>query len=128
MAGEALIQLSAELKAGKSEALLNYLAGMSRYSWNNVLLIASQRPNATHVAGIHAWNGLGRTLKKGEKGIAILAPIIVKRDPDADRPEPNGPDSRQLSRVAGFRRDPTRRIQAPFGRDRPCAATLTRSS
>jgi antirestriction protein ArdC len=41
---------------------------------------ASQKPDATHVAGMYAWNQLGRKVKKGEKGIRILAPIIgVKR-------------------------------------------------
>jgi hypothetical protein len=51
-----------------------------RYSWNNVLLIASQRPNASHVAGFHAWHDLGRNVKKGEKGIMILAPVTRKKD------------------------------------------------
>ncbi len=45
----------------------------------NVLLIARQRPQATHVAGIRTWNELGRRVKRGEKGIAILAPMIGKR-------------------------------------------------
>ena len=51
VAEEALNRLSAELEAGRSEGLKNYLAAMSRfrrYSWGNVLLIASQRPTATH--------------------------------------------------------------------------------
>src|SRR6202035_960453 len=50
--GEALDRLAAELEAGKSETLRNYLTAMGRfhrYSWGNVLLISSQRPDATHV-------------------------------------------------------------------------------
>jgi RNA polymerase sigma factor (sigma-70 family) len=57
---------------------------MSRFrrsSWRNVLLIAAQRPKATQVAGIHTWNDLGRSIKKGEKGILILAPAEVKPEP-----------------------------------------------
>jgi antirestriction protein ArdC len=100
-AEEALQRLSAELEAGKSEALKNYLAAMSRfrrYSWNNVLLISAQRPNATQLAGIHTWNDLGRTVKKGEKGIMIFAPVIVKRETAATEREP-----KEAFRLAGFR-------------------------
>jgi antirestriction protein ArdC len=46
------------------------------YSFGNILEIARQKPDATHVAGFHTWNQLGRRVKKGEKGIRILAPII----------------------------------------------------
>jgi hypothetical protein len=46
---------------------------------------ASHRPAATRVAGMYAWNQLGRRVKKGEKGIRILAPIIgIKRKPDEE--------------------------------------------
>jgi antirestriction protein ArdC len=100
-AEEALDRLSSELEAGKSEALKNYLVAMGkfrRYSWNNVLLIASQRPAASRVAGFHAWHDLGRTVKKGEKGIMILAPMRAKQEwtPGQDQPK-------ESYRVTGFR-------------------------
>ncbi len=41
-------------------------------------------PSATHVAGFHTWKSLGRFVKKGEKGIMILAPVVVKRRDDND--------------------------------------------
>src|SRR5580693_1228463 len=91
---EALKQLSAELEAGRSDGLKNYLAAMSRfrrYSWGNVLLISSQRPAATHVAGYHMWNQLGRSVKKGEKGIMIFAPMVVKREPVPDQNQAKEP-------------------------------------
>jgi antirestriction protein ArdC len=47
-----------------------------RYSFGNTLLIALQSPEATQVAGFHTWLRLGRHVRKGEKGIAILAPIV----------------------------------------------------
>ncbi len=82
---QALIE---QLEAGKSEALTAYLTAMSRfhnYSFGNILEIARQKPDATHVAGLYAWNQLGRRVKKGEKGIQILAPMIgVKRKKDAE--------------------------------------------
>ena len=77
-----------QLEAGKSDALTAYLNAMSRfhnYSFGNVLEIARQRPNATRVAGMYAWNQLGRRVKKGEKGIRILAPIVgIKRKKDEE--------------------------------------------
>jgi antirestriction protein ArdC len=48
-----------------------------------VLLIAAQRPDATRVAGIRTWNGLGRRVTKGEHGIAILAPCVYRTDDHA---------------------------------------------
>lgn len=49
-----------------------------RYSFNNTLLIHLQRPEATRVAGFHAWRRLGRNVRKGEKAIWILAPVTRK--------------------------------------------------
>jgi hypothetical protein len=40
----------------------------------------AQRPEATHVAGFHTWKSLGRIVNSGAKGIAILAPLALKRD------------------------------------------------
>jgi antirestriction protein ArdC len=73
-----LQHLIEQLEQGKSEALTAYLTAMSRfhnYSFGNILEIARQKPDATHVAGLYTWNQLGRRVKKGEKGIRILAPI-----------------------------------------------------
>jgi antirestriction protein ArdC len=80
-----------QLEAGHSDALTAYLNAMSRfhsYSFGNVLEIARQCPTASRVAGMYAWNQLGRRVKKGEKGIRILAPIIGikrKRDEEAEK-------------------------------------------
>jgi hypothetical protein len=104
MAEAALNRLSAELEAGRSETLKNYLAALGkfhRYSWGNVLLIASQRPTATQVAGFHTWHAMGRWVKKGEKGIMIFAPVLVKQ-----QQEPSAPSqakSNEAVRLAGFR-------------------------
>jgi hypothetical protein len=77
-----------QLEAGHSDALTAYLNAMSRfhnYSFGNILEIARQRPDATRVAGMYAWNQLGRRVKKGERGIRILAPIVgVKRKKDEE--------------------------------------------
>src|SRR5712691_7222214 len=88
-AEDAINQLAAELAAGKSETLQNYLNTMGRfhnYSWGNVLLIGSQRPTATRVAGYHKWKDLGRYVKTGEKGIMIFAPILTKQRDNVSSP------------------------------------------
>lgn len=74
----ALDRLAADLEAGRSESLRTYLSVMGRfhrYSLGNQMLIALQRPDATHVAGFHAWKKFDRLVNKGEKGIVILAPV-----------------------------------------------------
>src|SRR5438093_3150171 len=75
--------------------MLKTMAQFHRYSFHNVCLIARQRPDATRVAGFHAWRKLGRFVRKGEKGIAILAPIVGRKEAETE----DG-DSRA---VVGFR-------------------------
>lgn len=99
-------QLIEQLEAGKNEALTAYLRAMANfksYSILNQLAIARQRPSATRVAGIFAWNQLGRFVKKGEKGIAILAPIMTKQH--KDRATGDTEDSNAAKTIVkGFRR------------------------
>jgi antirestriction protein ArdC len=79
---QAVDYLMQQLAAGKSETLTAYLAAMARfhsYSFGNILAIARQRPTATRVAGYGAWKELGRFVKRGEKGIQILAPMVGHR-------------------------------------------------
>jgi antirestriction protein ArdC len=93
-------QLVAALQAGRSEVLTAYLTAIGRfhrYSLHNVLLIASQKPSASYVAGFRTWNELGRFVKKGEKGIMIVAPIVRRKADDEDE---RGETSYN---IAGFR-------------------------
>jgi hypothetical protein len=131
LAEDALNRLAAELEAGKSEALQNYLATMGRfhrYSWGNVLLIGSQRPTATHVAGYHAWRDLGRHVKTGEKGIMIFAPILVKqRDTSPAPPTPDKTAAKQsgVFRLTGFRTAFVFDVEQTEGKPLPQFATTT---
>src|SRR5258707_3983556 len=80
---DALDKLATLLDEGHSDqltALLKAMAGFHKYSWHNVCLIASQCPAATRVAGFQTWRTMGRFVRRGEKGIAIMAPIIGRRD------------------------------------------------
>ena len=97
---DALDRLMSALEQGESETLANYLRLMSRfrkYSWGNCLLIYSQRPDATHVAGFHAWLKLRRYVRKGEKGIVILAPMVGRKKSDDELAED------RETRIFGFR-------------------------
>lgn len=58
---------------------LTVMAKFHDYSIGNQLLIMLQRPEATRVAGFNTWKDLGRWVKSGEKGIAILAPVLPPR-------------------------------------------------
>ena len=72
----------------RSREFLAYLAQMSKfhsYSIGNIFLIMAQCPTATRVAGARTWNKLGRYVKRGEHGIAILAPMPVPDAQDATR-------------------------------------------
>ena len=98
---QAIQQLITALNEGRSETLMQYLAAIGRfhrYSLRNVMLIASQKPAATHVAGFHTWHKLGRFVKKGEKGILILAPIVWRRNESKEQNETD-----ESSTAVGFR-------------------------
>lgn len=119
----ALNRLMAALERGQSEALKQYLAVMSRfrkYSWANVLLIHSQFPQATRVGGYHFWLKLGRHVRKGEKGIAILAPMVGRKRSSDD--EPLAEDER--ARVFGFKACHVWDILQTDGGDLPRFATV----
>ena len=91
IAEKQLEKLAEAIKAGKSDAMKKYLATMSkfhRYSLRNQLLIFSQKQDASQVAGFKRWKKLGRWVKKGEKGIVIIAPIPLAREVSADCDEP----------------------------------------
>jgi len=59
-------------------AMLDTAAKFHSYSLGNLLLIGAQAPQATRVAGFRTWQSLGRQVRKGERGIAILAPCTYR--------------------------------------------------
>jgi N-terminal domain of anti-restriction factor ArdC len=83
---DALDTLAALLDEGHSDqltALLKTMARFHKYSFHNICLISSQCPTATRVAGFQTWRTMGRFVRKGEKGIAILAPIVGRRETES---------------------------------------------
>src|SRR3954453_17377590 len=64
-----------------SESFRRYLDVQARfhhYSWGNVALILTQRPDATQVAGYNSWLKMHRFVKRGEHGIKIIVPMTKK--------------------------------------------------
>lgn len=76
----------------ESERFKEYLKTMSKfynYSFNNTLLIAMQKPDATLIAGYTAWQrNFDRHVKKGEKGIKVLAPAPYKMQEEREKLDP----------------------------------------
>ncbi len=105
---QAVDHLIQQLEAGKSETLTAYLAAMARfhsYSFGNILSIARQRPSATRVAGFYAWKEMGRFVKRGEKGIQILAPMVGQRRNKDNADQNSRPDDNAKPQpvLIGFR-------------------------
>jgi antirestriction protein ArdC len=129
LASQALAQLAEALQAGKSEALTTYLKVMSRftkYSWGNCLLISMQRPDASHVAGFHSWLGLGRHVRKGEKGIVILAPVVSKGKYSKDKQaaQDDAAEGKSERRLVAFRKAYVFALEQTDGDDLPQFATV----
>ena len=73
----------------KYKTYLNTMSKFQNYSFNNTMLIAMQKPDATLVAGFKAWQkNFDRHVKKGEKGIRILAPAPYKIKEERDKIDP----------------------------------------
>jgi hypothetical protein len=64
---------------------------------------ALQKPDATNVAGIRTWNSLGRFVKRGEKGILILAPMVSKNRKKNEETEQSEDAKQSESKLFGFR-------------------------
>ena len=73
------------------QAWLKVAKKFHRYSFFNQLLITTQCPHASHVAGYRKWNELGRQVRKGEKGLKIFAPMTRKDE------------ETQTTKLVGFR-------------------------
>ncbi|HXQ18251.1 MAG TPA: ArdC-like ssDNA-binding domain-containing protein [Acidimicrobiales bacterium] len=89
---------------------LDFQSRFHRYSAGNVLLILSQRPDATRVAGFRAWQALDRSVRRGERALWILAPMVRRRcigDPEGE------------ARIGGFKWVPVFDVSQTEGADLP---------
>ena len=69
---------------------LNFCAKLPRYSVNNQILIMLQRPDATMCQSFTGWKDMNRFVKKGEKGIRILAPSPYKMQKEQEKMDASG--------------------------------------
>ncbi|MHC4879851.1 MAG: ArdC-like ssDNA-binding domain-containing protein [Planctomycetota bacterium] len=124
LAKEGLTELHQSLQHGHSETLSRYLNMMSRfhrYSFNNILLIARQCPDAVYVAGFHTWRKLGRCVRKGEQGIGVFAPMAYRRKGDTER---SAEEPEDCVALAGFRVVHVFDVSQTDGDDLPELATV----
>ena len=86
-------QMAEKLEAGVKDvfqgenykAYLDFCAKMPRYSVNNQILIMMQKPDATMCQSFTGWKEMGRFVKKGEKGIRVMAPAPYKMEREQDK-------------------------------------------
>jgi antirestriction protein ArdC len=106
---EKIEAMKAELEAGIAELAddenwqrhLDVMSRFHTYSFANQMLISIQRPDATRVAGFNTWKALGRNVMKGERGISILAPRIVKKKDENGNPVFDD-EGKPLKAIIGF--------------------------
>ena len=106
LADKWLKELAASLEQGNTEVLEKYLSALARfhhYSFGNMMMIVTQFPEASKVAGFHTWRKLGRWVKQGESGIAILAPMIGRKKEDAESDNRVEASQEKVKAVFGFR-------------------------
>ena len=116
-------ELHAALANGRSDQLQTYLDVMARfprYSFNNCMLIALQDPDCTMVQGFRAWKKLGRNVKKGGKGIGIIAPLLYRKKDDA-----SASDDGDRSAIRGFKVVHVFDVSQTEGNDLPQFAAIT---
>lgn len=114
-------------KNQRFKEMLKVMSSFRTYSFNNMMLIMLQRPNATMVKGYKQWQELGRHVKKGEKGIKILAPIIEKieveiLDPKTKEPllKPDGtPETKEITSIKAVKTVTVFDISQTEGREIP---------
>lgn len=108
---ERVAELTERLENGVKELYASdnyarYITAMAKfhhYSFGNALLILFQCPSASNVAGYNTWKQLGRQVKKGEKGIMILAPCNFRASLEREKIDPLtgqtllGPDGQPLT-------------------------------
>ena len=82
---ELIIEIDTDKSDKKLKEYLGFCASFYKYSFHNTLMIFCYQPHATHVAGFKNWQKLGRTVRKGEKGIPIFAPIFKKQKKEEDK-------------------------------------------
>ena len=104
--------------------MLAAAAKFHHYSWRNVLLILGQCPEATQVAGYRTWQALGRQVRRGEHGIAVLAPVTYRTQESADESDEETEAHQGAREVRGFKVEYVFNISSTDGEDLPTVAPV----
>ena len=104
--------------SGEWQRYLDCQSKFHHYSFNNCLLILSQRPDATQVNSFKRWQELGRNVSKGESSIRIFAPSLRKQEVETE----NGTE--EVRKLSGFRLVPVFDISQTSGEELPEPAKL----
>jgi len=100
---EKLLNAVSQIK-GNAKDFFKFAARLPQnYSAQNLILIFQQKPNATYVQGFSEWKRKGRKVKKGEKGIFIFAPIIVKQEVEKEDPSTGNTTKEIINKLRGFK-------------------------
>ena len=78
------------------------MAAAAKFHSYRTVLIQMQATDATRVGGYNTWKAVGRQVSKGEKGIAILAPVVRKVDVDAAAEEDTSTQTEERRRIVAF--------------------------
>jgi hypothetical protein len=113
-----------EIVSGEDwQRMLKVASKFHKYSFNNNLMVFCQRPDATIVAGFNKWKSMNRSVKKGEKGIAIFAPCKYKvpseNGPSAASPDGKGKVKDHNGTTASGSALAVKVAAEPNGEDRP---------
>ena len=106
---ERLTEAVAALQTGEQwQSWLTFAQRLHQYSFKNVILIWAQRPDATAVAGYQTWQALNRQVRRGEKAIRVLAPMVRRSPAPDEKTQPvtdtdSAPDGERGQRIVGFR-------------------------
>jgi len=100
------------MNAESFKAALRFRNKLHNYSFTNVVLIFSQNPEASMIAGYRKWQTLGRQVKKGEKSLAIFAPLIHK-DKESKETEVFGYKSAAVFDISQTEGEPIPQLPSP---------------
>lgn len=116
---EQLRQAIESIETGEQwRAWLDFARNLHQYSFNNLVLIWAQRPDATAVAGYATWQSLNRQVRRGEKALRVMAPIIRRAVVNDENGHPIlGSDGRRQlkQQIIGFRPAPVFEVSQTDG-------------
>jgi hypothetical protein len=103
------------------QQLLEGASRLHRYSFNNVMLLLSQMETVSSVAGFKAWQRAGRQVRKGERGLWILAPNTRRLEVEDEQTG----ETQKVTKLSGFRAIPVWDITQTDGPELPQPVTLS---